>query len=772
MPASPSPARRNNLPTLPTRLIGREAELAEITQLINQSDYSLITLVGHGGVGKTHLALAVAAACADEFADGAYFVPLTPLSASEFMASAIASAIRFPIFGPGEPEVQLLSYLREKEILLVLDNLEHLLSDIHLVVNMLQSGPRVKILATSRERLNLLHERVYDLKGLPIPAPGLAAEIEENSAVRVFKYAAQRQRYSFTITEQNRDEITRICALVDGNPLSLELAAAWTPVLSCRDIARNIESSLDFLIDSARDRSERHRSLRAVFDHSWRLLTADEQRVLRQLTVFRGGFEREAAEQVAGATLFILSGLINKSLLRRAEAGRYDLHELIRQYSALKLNEAGEEAATREKHFNFFLSLAEDVAPHLTTTQRGAWLERLEFERDNLRTALGWSQGETGSRQQMLQLAGVLNWYWYLRGDLSEGRAWLDSALKGAAGTQVVDIRARALFGGGCLARQQGDNTLAWPLLEESIALWRTCGDSGKSGLAYALCYLGALAREKGDMPLAYSLSVEGIDLFNEQEDPWGRSFGLITLGMVLRDQADYAGARLMLQESLALMREIEDMWGIADALHHLGLVALRQGDYETAQSRFEESLGLRQQLGNKHGIAYSVHSIGIAVINQGRIGPAKPYLQLSQTLFRELGDKYGLASALSYLGYVALFEGDVTGARYLFEKSLGLARDGGPRWLIAIPLARCAGLAAVCGWVIQAMTLWEAVEAHMETCFSYLDQADRIYYEHTIAPACVNLSEHAVAMARADGRRMTLEEAVQLAWRVIRSDF
>jgi predicted ATPase len=435
--------------------------LAELSHLIVQPDCHLLTIIGPGGVGKTQLALTVAAACDRAFLHGVCFVPLAPLTTSEFIVPAIAHALNFSTSGPAEPKTQLLNYLHEKELLLVLDNLEHLLSDISMLAEILRSTLRVKLLATSRERLNLQGEWVFELHSLPTPTLGQTEEIEKISAVQLFLNAAQRQRFGFTLTEQNREDVARICRLVDGMPLGLELAAAWTHVLSCQEIANEIEGSLDFLTVPARDRPERHRSLRAVFDHSWRLLGAEEQRALRQLSVFRGSFGREAAEQVAGATLPILSALTDKSLLHRTDAGRYDLHELIRQYSALKLNEAHEETDTRQRHFDYYLSLVESAAPHLTTAEWKPWLDRLEAEHDNLRTALGWCQVQTGSSEPLLRLAGALYWFWYLRGDLSEGRTWLESAIAHADDTVVLFARARALYGAGHMAYNQGDNALA-----------------------------------------------------------------------------------------------------------------------------------------------------------------------------------------------------------------------------------------------------------------------------------------------------------------------
>jgi len=763
--------RPKNLPVSPTPLIGREAELTELSGLIVKPDCHLLTIIGPGGVGKTQLALAVAAACGDVFTHGVCFVPLAPLTTSEFIVPAIAHALNFSTSGPAEPKTQLLNYLHEKELLLVVDNLEHLLSDISVLAEILRSAPGVKLLATSRERLNLQDEWVFDLHSLPTPTIGQTAELEKNSAVKLFLHAAQRQRFGFTLTEQNRKDVARICRLVDGMPLGLELAAAWTHVLSCQEIANEIEGSLDFLIVSARDRPERHRSLRAVFDHSWRLLTVEEQRALRQLSVFRGSFGREAAERVAGATLPILSALTNKSLVHRTSASRYDLHELIRQYCALKLNEANEETEIRQRHFDYFLSLSEMAAPHLTTAERKPWLDRLEVEHDNLQTALGWSQIQTGNGEAMLRLAGALYWFWSYRGDLKEGRSWLESALRRADDPVSPFIRARALYGAGCMAYSQGDNALAYSLLEESVALWRGSGVSGKQGLAHGLSELGSLTRDKGDLVLARSLCAESVALFREQGDRWGLAYALINMGMVLRDESNFTEARSLMEMSITLWRELEDTWGLAHALHCFALVALRQGDYHAARSRCEEALNLRQGLGDRHGVAYSLHNLGLIALNQDNIERAKPYFQQCQALFDELGDKFGIANAFQYHGYLALLEGDDGQAQLFFEQGLELAREAGPKFLSALYLARIAGVAAVRGRAIQAITLWEAAEVLMAASSSYMDSADRIYYERTIDPACVGLDKEAIEAARAEGRAMSLEQAISYALKIIHSE-
>jgi predicted ATPase len=760
-----------SLPIPPTPLVGRAAELAQLSELLENPACRLITLVGPGGIGKTRLALAVATEEAGAFTHGIAFVPLASLSSAEFLVSAIAAALGFTFYGSEDPTAQLFNYLRDKEMLIVLDNFEHLLVGASLVAEILTVAPDVTVLVTSRERLNVQGEWLLELQGLSFPDSEAVERVKANEygAVQLFLQSARRIRSGFVLSDQEQAGVVRICRLVGGMPLGIELAAAWVRALSCQEIAHQIEQSLDFLTTSLHGVPVRHRSMQAVFDHSWRLLSTEEQQVLRRLSVFRGGFEREAAEQVAGAMLPWVSALISKSLLQRTDVGRYDLRELIRQYSAVKLGEAGEEPDTRQRHLAYYQSLAEAVEPHLTTKDRDQYLDRLETEHDNLRVALGWSQIQTGNGEPMMRLAGALYWYWFHRGYMSEGRKWFNSALARADGSVAPIARAKAFYGAGRLAHSQGDNVAARSLLEESVALWRSSGDIGKHGLAHGLIALGWLARDEGDLAVARSLSAESVALFREQGDRWGLAYALGYLGMVLRDENDFATACSLVEESVVLWRELGDLWGLANSLHHLGLVALRQGDYEVARSRCDEALTLRRELGHKQGVAYSLHALGLVALNQGDIGRAKPYFQQSQAMFYELEDKFGIADSLQYKGYLALFEGDHAGAQLLFEQSLVLARDAGPKWLSAVCLARLAGVAAVRGQFIQAVHLWAAAEVFTTAGGSYLDSADRFYYERTVAQARTVLGEAAFATAWAEGRAMRLEQAMAYSLPTIR---
>ena len=359
---SPSPATSpTNLPVLPTPLIGRQHEVDELSQLIRDPQCRLLTLVGPGGIGKTRLAIETASHLQHVFTDGVYFIPLAPVNTARLIVPVIADAIGFTFQGanPSDPKTQLFGYLREKQILLLADNLEHLLIEpgIELLAELLANASQVKLLATSRESLGLQGEWIFEVQGLPIPESRASEENRQNTSVELFLQRARRAHVGFNATAEEYPAIIRICQLVNGMPLGIELAAAWVRTLSCDEIAKEIERGMDFLSVTTRDLPARHRSMRAVFDHSWKLLSEEEQAILLQLSVFRGGFQREAAEQVAGAKLSTLSTLVTKSLVQRSGDNRYDLHELIRQFAAEQLlNHSKENIATHARHCTYFLN--------------------------------------------------------------------------------------------------------------------------------------------------------------------------------------------------------------------------------------------------------------------------------------------------------------------------------------------------------------------------------------------------------------------------------
>ncbi len=423
--ASQAPqAANHHLPLSPTPLLGREPELTAMEKIFNESNCRLLTLTGLGGIGKTRLGIEYASRCRGSFPGGVHYVPLAAINSAELIVQVIAETLEFTFSGPANPKTQLFDYLEremKQDALLLLDNFEHLLTQSHavdLVAEILQRFSQIKILCTSRERLNLHGEWIYELHGLPIPPSGFVDSLEDYSAAVLFIQSARRINAAFEAPETEEPALVRICQLVEGIPLAIELAAAWVGVLSCSEIAQEIEASIDFLTASSRDLPERHRSLRATFDHSWRLLPDAEQDVLCRLAVFYGGFDRNASDRVAGASLPLLSALVSKSLVRRAQDGRFDLHEVIRQYALAHLDEdyaRGQEI--RDRHSEYYLRLASEYETKLKSASQQTAVRELTLELDNLRTAWEW-----GIRRKnfanIAKAVRAFGWYFEI--------AWLD----------------------------------------------------------------------------------------------------------------------------------------------------------------------------------------------------------------------------------------------------------------------------------------------------------------------------------------------------------
>jgi predicted ATPase len=388
---------RSPFPVQLTSFVGREAELSEVEQLLLTG--RLVTITGAGGVGKTRLGLEVGQRQSATSDHGVQFVPLAGVGTTNLLAWAIAAPLGISFQGPAEPQLQLIQYLRDMHLLLILDNFEHLLDGAEFLTDILSGAPGVRILVTSRVRLNLQEEWVLPLDGLHFPDRQAIESIDRYPAVQLFVERARHSQADFSL-RHNVQPIIDVCRHVEGLPLALELAATWLRVMPCDQIAPEIERGLDFLTTSMRNLPDRHRSLRAVFDRSWTLLSEADQRVLAQLSAFRGGFDREAAAQVAGASLAVLAGLVDTSLIRPTLAGRFDMHELLRQYLAQQLAESGETGAATQRHFDCFAMLADQAEAHQYGPEQEEWFDRLELDYDNLAAALAWSlsEGRVGSR--------------------------------------------------------------------------------------------------------------------------------------------------------------------------------------------------------------------------------------------------------------------------------------------------------------------------------------------------------------------------------------
>ena len=714
-PSSIPTAPIYNLPVSLTSFLGREQELIDLDQLIANPECRCISLVGPGGIGKTRLALQAAERHRTDFAHGVVFIPLAPVDSVEATVPAIASALCLHFYGPNDPRVQLLNTLSEKQMLLILDNVEHFLVEgppqanvVGLMLEILQRAPGIKLLVTSREVLNLQEEWVFEVRGLAFPDTEQTEGLDGYAAVALFIQRARRTSPGFAVHETDLAGIAHICQLVEGMPLAIELAATWLRLLSPAEIAREIEGSLDFLGATLRDLPERHRSMRVVFDRSWRRLSAKEQQVLAQLSVFRGGFSRQAAEQVAGASLPVLSTLVNRTLLRRAAAGRYGLHVLIRQYSATHLAADPEaHAAAQKRHYTYFLALAEAAERELKGQDQLEWLRRLEQDQDNLRAALEWAleSGHTapGGDELALRLSGALRWFWRMHGRFHEGRRWLTKSLEQCPERRTAP-RAVALLGQSLLMNALGDLGGACLAAEESAAICRELGD--QAGLGEALTLIGFTLVWQGEANPGQARLEEALAICRKAGDRWGEAQALYRLGSFLADYAGDPTGRAMLEESAAILEGLRERYVLTSVLISLGIVDAGFGDYAAAGARFEQGLAIAREIEHPWGMADALTNLGCVCRIAGEYSNAQSHLEKALRVYQEHGRSIWETDVRCTLAENAISQGDLCTARACLQAASGLLGTSENRWLQTLVRYFQGLLAHYEGDGVAAMTL------------------------------------------------------------------
>lgn len=724
-------ATPNNLPQQATSFVGRERELAEVKKLLLET--RLLTLVGVGGLGKTRLALQVGVNVLDDYPDGVWFVGLAPLPEARLVPQVVASVLGIKET-VGNPLIESLTeYVKDRQLLLILDNCEHLgHACAELVKRLLQAGAQLKVLASSRERLHVAGETTYPLAPLSAPSPQAAVTIEalaQCDAVRLFIDRAIAAQPTFRVTGQNASAVADICRHLDGIPLALELAAARVNALSVRNIAVLLSDRFHLLAGGDPTEAPRQQAMRTCLDWSYGLLTELEQVLFRRLSVF-AGWTLEAAKAVSAGgeitqadVLDLLTHLVDKSLVGlEGEGERYRMLETMREYARDRLSETGEKAQWENRHLAYFLALAEEAEPHLTGGEQGPWLERLETEHNNVRSALAWSSAAGGDAACGLQLAGALWRFWHVRGYLGEGRSWLSRLLAAAPGAGAV-IRANAFHGASALARRQGDYSAARTLGEESLEIRRKLGDQR------------GIAKSSG------------------------------TLGNVAHDLGDYVTARTLHEESLAIKRELGDRWGIATSLNNLGAVAHSQGDYTAARALDEESLAISRELGDRQGISFSLNNLGTLAFNEGNNVDARAFYEESLTIRRELGDPWSIANILDNLARVDNAEGDYTTARARLEESVAILWQLGDRASIVWPLEGLACISLNLSKADRAARLWGRAERLREEVKRPLHPSERLRYDQQVAATRMALGDEAAFdQAWQEGRAMTLEHAIEYA--------
>jgi predicted ATPase/DNA-binding NarL/FixJ family response regulator len=707
----------HNLPVELSSFVGREKELPEVKRLLENN--RLLTLTGSGGCGKTRLALAAASELVERFEDGVWMVELASLAEPSLVPQAVASTLGIRE-RPGSSLTEALSdYLRSRNLLLILDNCEHLIEACaELAEALLHSSPGLRVLTTSREALGITGEIAWPVPSLSLPDLRRLPDLESlprYESARLFVERTTAVSPDFTFTEQNAPAVAQVCYRLDGIPLAIELAAARTKVLSVEEISARLGDSFRLLATGSRTALPRQRTLHATMDWSHELLGQKERVVFRRLSVFAGGFTLVAAESICAGeelqrdeVLELLSQLVDKSMVvaqERDGTARYRLLETIRQYGWERLEEAGEAAQVREQHAGYYLALAEEAEPELKGEGQVTWLERLETEHGDLRVAMRWLL-ERGGPESAARLGWALWLFWGIRTHLAEGRRSMERALsaRGSVGMSA-SARARALFVAGMMANYQGDHLSAEPLVQESLGLFKELGD--RVGTAYALSNAGYVALGQERYGQAIAVIEEAADLFLEEGEKWGAAIELGFLAVAWRNRGEHKRSKRLAERALAISREIGERQATTSALYTLAILARTEGKDEQARNLFKEGLRLSAELGNEADVAHCLEGLASMYGAEGKIVRAARLWGAEEALLEKLEDavytylldralhRSQVAAAHSQVDEAAWTAAWTEGRAMSFEQVVSYALEQEPASDPAAPEPHLAGLSA-----------------------------------------------------------------------------
>lgn len=730
---------RNNLPSQLTPFVGRREELEEVKRyLLNTPACRMLTLVGPGGIGKTRLALQAATQLLEGFKNGVFWVSLEAVDSVEQLIPTIADSLSLTFQGRQAPKAQLLNYLREKQLLLLLDNFEHLIGSAGFLSELLLNTTEVKLLITSRERLNISPEWVHNVLGLNYPDVDRemqelksdvldANSVKDFGAVQLLFECAKRINPHLSLTPEEISAAVQICQLLQGIPLGIELASSWTRIMPFEEIAREIKHNLDFLAGSTRDAPDRHGSLRAVFDQSWRYLSEDEKNAYQKLSLFRGGFHHKAAEQIFDIPLSLLAELTDKSLIHRTSSDRYNLHEFSRQYAEEKLDASTENIMhLKDRHSAYFAAFLEEKEKKLKVGGSPKALSEIGTEIENIRLFWHWavSQGRMTDIGKGLE---SLHHFYFTVGRVKEGEEVFREASSRLK--SILDNRENmdpffSLVYGRLLSREArfayrlGSHHKARELAYESLRVLNEL-DEGNSDIleekAVSLFYLSVILRGDGEYQAAESTCKESLGYFEKIQDQAWIATTQKQLGIIAGSQGNYELSRQWLTSARNQYQSIEDVYGLADTLNDLGNIAIGLGDLVEAKRLNQNCLVLRQKTNHQWGIATSLNNLGYIALVQEEFNEARQLLEKSLDIQREIGDIYQIANSLSNLGQAAYGQSDLMAARSYYMDALGYAMKIGAQPLLLEIIVGVVQIDSTAGFVdsLRAVTLLEFVRQH-----------------------------------------------------------
>ncbi len=747
---SPPPRQ---IPAQTTTFLGRKQEQLAIADCLQNPDCRMLTLVGPGGSGKTRLAIQAAADEVTNFEHGVFFVPLAALESAHNLPLAVAEGLNLALIGNKPPQTQLLDYMREKEMLLVLDNFEGLMGDGRqttapdFLTNILQNAPRVALLITSRQPVGLQAERLFDLEGLSYPDADVQTDFERCDAIQLFLERACWVQPNFKAeSEETLTAIAAICRLAEGLPLGIELAAAWVREMTSHEILEGMIQSLDTLATSRRDVPPRHRSLRATFAYSWDMLSLDEQCAFCDLSVFRGGFVAEAAM----ADKQTLSALVEKSLLRRGADGRYQIHELLRQFGDEKLRQdPAAELAARDHHCAWTASFLQEWEPHLKGGRQLAALTQIGSEIENVRAGWHWAVAQK-KEKEIVQSAPAVTLFYDTRGWFQEGWEMFNQAAAAMPDSGVLYGRLRAYQ--AAFAYRIGDYEQAHDLFQQSLALFRRLKAIPET--TYALNGLAAIATFRGQYAEVKQHAAESLTIAQKTGDYYEEARSLDILGIVARYEGHMQDAKTYLQASLKIHERLGNQFGLARSYNHLGNAAVSEGAYEEALTMFSNAREISRAINYRFLMAYLLNNLGNVAVHLQKHQEASSYFQEALTHFKELGDQFGVGLAQNNLGHIGLLTGDDEEAEKLFRAAIqaGLSMQS-----LALVLDALVGIAALRsreGQKIEALALATLILHHPATRSETKEKAEPLSAELT-----ETLPAEQAAAARSQGETLSFTE-------------